>query len=133
MSGNRSNLKNWVKGQSGNPAGRPKKIFDPVGEMKDQLAQVDENDPQKRTRGQIWIAKLISIAIGDNSGAPSIRASNEILDRLLGKPAQSLGIADLRIENREELITGILESIKAMKQAQAEDRELDGTGGGIIQ
>jgi len=50
----------------------------------------------------------------------SIRATNEILDRLMGKPPQAIANIDLRAQNRDEVIAAILESLRVMK---VEDEE----------
>jgi hypothetical protein len=108
----------WKKGQSGNPKGRPKKVFSYASELSLRLAEIDPKDEQKRTNGQIIVAKQIELA-----KMGSIRATNEILDRLLGKPPQALAIADLRTGTREEAIAGILESLKAMKESGGNGEE----------
>jgi hypothetical protein len=110
-----SNLKpenQWKKGcPSPNPKGRPKKVFNYADELRVQLIAVDPKDEQGRTYGQIIVAKQIELA---KQG--SVRATNEILDRLLGKPPQALAIADLRTETREQLIASILESTRAIRE-----------------
>jgi hypothetical protein len=100
----------WKKGQSGNPKGRPKKVFNYADELRVQLIAVDPKDEQGRTYGQIIVAKQIELA---KQG--SVRATNEILDRLLGKPPQAVAIADMRTETREQLIASILESARGMR------------------
>src|SRR6266478_1872422 len=97
----------WQKGQSGNPKGRPKKIFNCISEVDAQLVQVDPNDERKRTHGELVAEKFVQLM---KQG--SIRAINEYLDRKLGKPPQALAIADLRSGTRDDAIAGILESMK---------------------
>jgi len=108
----------WKKGQSGNPAGRPKKIFNCINEVDAQLAQVDPNDKGKRTHGQIIACKFVELM---KQG--SIRAINEYLDRKLGKPPQAIGIADLRAGTRDDAIAGILESMKILQGMKGDDEE----------
>jgi hypothetical protein len=48
---------------------------------------VNERDYLKRTYGRIIIDRVVDMASKRN---PSIRAISEILDRVLGKPAQAL-------------------------------------------
>jgi hypothetical protein len=111
----------WEKGcPSPNPRGRPRKIFDAKAELSTQMLQVDESDEHRRTNGQILIAKLIASA---KHG--SVRATNEILDRLLGKPAQAVAIADLRDDNRDEAIASILESARELREL----KKLEATSG----
>jgi hypothetical protein len=107
----------WEKGQSGNPAGRPKKIFNFISEVDAQLAQVDPNDEKGRTHGEIAAEKYVLLM---KQG--SIRATNEYLDRKLGKPPQAIGIADLRPGTRDDAIAGILESMKIL-QGMKDDEE----------
>jgi hypothetical protein len=108
----------WVKGQSGNPKGRPKSVFNFLKECDLQLAEVDPADKLKRTNGQIAAAQFVYLM---KQG--SIRACNEYLDRKLGKPPQALAIADLRAQNRDELIAGILESVKVMKESDGDEEK----------
>jgi hypothetical protein len=105
----------WRKGQSGNPKGRPKKIFNFLNEVDAQMIEVAPNDERKRTKGQIVAGKMVELMMQG-----SIRAINEYLDRKLGKPPQAVAIADLRTENRDETIANILESLKAMRETSQE-------------
>lgn len=106
--------KKWQKGQSGNPKGRPKNAFNYAKELGIQLTAVDPNDPQKRTNGQIAVAKQVELwKMG------SVRAGNEILDRLLGKPPQALAIANVGNESRDEMISNILESLRILRESAA--------------
>jgi hypothetical protein len=100
----------WKPGQSGNPKGRPKKVFNFLKECDLKLLEVDENDPQKRTHGEIAVTQFVY-----QMKQGSVRCWNEYLDRKHGKPPQSLAIADLRTESREQLIANILESARAMR------------------
>ena len=77
---NLQNLKPFPKGQSGNPAGRPRII----GEIRD-LA---------RTHAEDAIAALAEIA-ADRSAPPSARvsAASELLNRGYGRPPQAVAIA----------------------------------------
>ena len=76
---NLQNLKPFPKGQSGNPAGRPRII----GEIRD-LA---------RTHAEDAIAALAEIA-ADRSAPPSARvsAASELLNRGYGRPPQAVAI-----------------------------------------
>jgi len=82
---------NWVKGQSGNPKGRPRKdcsITSLAKEMLDQPA--DERFLSPSDYGKTWrqaIAKALLVgALKLNSGI-----MKELLDRLEGKPVQLIG------------------------------------------
>ena len=70
----------WVKGQSGNPHGRPKKQFSEV------LQRAIVQDDGKRLR--MVIEKLLDKAA---EGEPW--AVKELADRLEGKPAQSVQLS----------------------------------------
>jgi hypothetical protein len=101
----------WKPGQSGNPKGRPRKVFDWIKEIDTRLLEVDPDDPKGRTFGAIAADQFVyQLKQG------SIRGWNEYLDRKHGKPPQSLAIADLRTETREQLIASILESARAMQE-----------------
>jgi hypothetical protein len=100
----------WKPGQSGNPKGRPKKVFDFLRETDALLLQVDPKDEQGRTHGQIAVTQFVY-----QMKQGSVRCWNEYLDRKHGKPPQALAIADLRTESREQLIASILESARAMR------------------
>jgi hypothetical protein len=74
------------------------------------MIEVAPNDERKRTKGQIIAGKMVELMMQG-----SIRAINEYLDRKLGKPPQAVAIADLRTESRDETISNILESLKAIR------------------
>ena len=114
----------WVKGQSGNPSGRPKSYFNFRKELESKLSEVNPGDPQGRTYGRIMIDKAVDAAIGTNTGQPSIRALSEVLDRFLGKPAQSVTLdASLNVA-REERVSRILESLESLSPSH-DDRPSD--------
>lgn len=101
----------WQKGQSGNPSGRPKSNFSFKKELELKLGEINERDYLKRTYGRIIIDRVVDLATRKN---PSIRAVSEILDRVLGKPAQALTLdanvnltREQRIARVEELLTAL--------------------------
>lgn len=110
--------KKWQKGQSGNPSGRPKSNFSFKKELETKLGEINERDYLKRTYGRIIIDRVIELASKKN---PSIRAVSEILDRVLGKPAQALTLdANLNI-SREQRIASIEELLTTLpKPAEAD-------------
>lgn len=80
------NLRPWPKGVSGNPGGRPKKTA-LTDAIREQLAEVDEQDKAGRTNAEIIAAALVARAKrGD------VRAAGEIADRAEGRPSQSLNL-----------------------------------------
>lgn len=97
----------WKPGQSGNPKGRPKKVFNFLKEIDDRLMEVDPKDEKGRTFGAIAADQFVyQLKMG------SIRGWNEYLDRKHGKPPQQIAVADLRTETREQLMMNILESAR---------------------
>jgi hypothetical protein len=109
--------KKWQKGQSGNPSGRPKSNFSFKKELETKLGEVNERDYLKRTYGRIIIDRVVDMASKRN---PSIRAISEILDRVLGKPAQALTLdANLNMtrEQRVAKVEELLAALPAPKDA----------------
>jgi hypothetical protein len=99
----------WKPGQSGNPKGRPRKVFDWIKEIDTRLLEVDPEDQKGRTYGAIAADQFVyQLKMG------SIRGWNEYLDRKHGKPPQAIAIADMRTETREQLIANILENSRAL-------------------
>jgi len=108
----------FVKGESGNPAGRPKGVFNFTPELRSQLNEVDPNDRFGRTYGQVIVAKAIQMAKKGH-----IRAINEIADRLEGKPAQNVTL-DARVVTQEERAANILQNLTVLKSL-ADDEPSD--------
>ncbi len=77
------NLKPFKPGQSGNPAGRPKKAL-LSDALRRQLAITAPGMPE-RTQAEAIAAALISEAIAGN-----IAAAREICDRTEGRPLQAV-------------------------------------------
>jgi len=111
--------KKWEKGQSGNPSGRPKSNFSFRKELDGKLGEVNEKDYLKRTYGRIIVDRVVEMATKRN---PSLRAISEILDRVLGKPAQALAIADLNLtrEQRIAQLEELLATFPALTDANGD-------------
>jgi hypothetical protein len=103
--------KKWQKGQSGNPSGRPKSNFSFKKELETKLGEVNEHDHLKRTYGRIIIDRVVDMASKRN---PSIRAISEILDRVLGKPAQALTLDANLTMTREQRVAKVEELLAAL-------------------
>jgi hypothetical protein len=103
--------KKWQKGQSGNPSGRPKSNFSFKKELETKLGEVNERDYLKRTYGRIIIDRVVDMASKRN---PSIRAISEILDRVLGKPAQALTLDANLTMTREQRVAKVEELLAAL-------------------
>ena len=94
-------------GQSGNPAGRPKSITLSEAYRK-MLSQVDESDPESRTRAEVLAEQMYAKAkTGD------VQALREIADRVEGKPRQTLALSVERREQLEQAIAGIMRDAEA--------------------
>jgi adenine-specific DNA methylase len=74
--GNTKTLKEpWKKGQSGNPAGRPKKVVDVAALARDSSTKAMEK-----------LAKLVD----SEDERVALQAAMAVLDRAVGKPKQSV-------------------------------------------
>ena len=77
---NTSGLKPFVKGQSGNPAGRPKNQFSLTALMRQKAQERCEHDPKGRTWGQVLVDASWQQAIKGNAAV-----TREIWNRLDGQ------------------------------------------------
>jgi hypothetical protein len=75
-------------------------------ELRGKLSEVNEDDPQKRTHGRIIVDKIVLQAEQGN-----VKAQGEILDRLHGKPAQSMTLDANIVTTREEHVQSIFETL----------------------
>lgn len=91
----------WVKGQSGNPGGRPKAEREVM-----DLAR----DASPRAMG-----RLIELVENEDARV-SIQAANSVLDRAFGKPTQPLA------NDPENPINPQTPSVDALAKLSAEDR-----------
>ncbi len=83
-SGRPENLTPWVKGQSGNPAGRPKKK--PITEAYERLLEEKvPGDPKGRTWAQALAESMMRQALKGK-----IQAAIEVTDRTEGRPSQAV-------------------------------------------
>ncbi len=85
-----ANLKPFKPGQSGNPAGRPKKAL-LSDALRRQLAEAHPNAPEKT------IAETIARSLIREAIAGNVQAIREVGDRSEGRPAQALAI-DLDVQ-----------------------------------
>jgi predicted transcriptional regulator len=92
----------WKPGQSGNPKGRPKSITLSEAYRK-MLSQVDETDPERRTRAEVLAEQMyIKASSGD------VSALREIADRVEGKARQTIALSVEKREQLEQAISGIM-------------------------
>jgi hypothetical protein len=107
----RLNRTRWVKGQSGNPAGRPKSSGTLLKELRIVLNECDPRDKQGRTYVQTIARKMVGLA-----AAGSIRSTREILDRMHGKPRQSIAVSgSLETTDRQSRVERILAELETLK------------------
>jgi hypothetical protein len=83
--------KGWVKGQSGNPKGRPPKEF----ALNDHIREI-ANQPMGKTKKTMLESVVNTVYQEALSG--NMTAVNFLADRILGKPSQSIGIKDISEE-----------------------------------
>jgi hypothetical protein len=119
------NLKPFRKGESGNPAGRPKSIT--LSEaLRVELARLNPKTKDEQTYAET-IAKLMVKAAATGKG--SIRAAQEIADRTEGKPRQSVEM-DMNVRDWRALARahGLSEQ-DVIREAKQLISESDFTGG----
>ena len=73
----------FPKGVAGNPGGRPKNEDSLAAQLRELLAEVDEETG--KTTGRLLAEKYVELGLGGN-----VMAITAIADRVDGKPAQSL-------------------------------------------
>ena len=83
--------KGWVKGQSGNPKGRPPKEL----ALNDHIREI-ANKPLGRSKKTMLEAVISTVY--DEALNGNMTAVNFLADRILGKPAQTLGVKDISDE-----------------------------------
>jgi ribosomal protein L18E len=101
-------LKPFQKGQSGNPAGRPKTAI-LSNAIRKKLTEIDETDPQRRTYAEILVEQLVMKAkTGD------VQALKEIADRTEGKARQSVSLTTDKHERYEREIETMIEAAESL-------------------
>lgn len=106
-----ANLRPFKPGQSGNPNGRPKSTT--VSDaLRQALKGVDSRDG--RTLAQVVAEELIALATKGRGGHIKIRAIQEIVDRVEGKPRQSVEVfvPKSEIDRYEAMINEYLQAAK---------------------
>src|SRR5262245_11126222 len=77
----------WKQSQSGNPAGRPRKEDCLTSLLKEQLAELNPHDSQRRTWARCVVAALLQSAAGGN-----VRAAGLVLERVEGKVKETVNV-----------------------------------------
>lgn len=99
----------FVKGASGNPAGRPLGSLSVVAEIKKQLDEVAEEDPMKRKKLVLLVRRLILKAINDGDSS----MIKDIIDRIDGRPRQSIEIEDMREDTTKDKLNELIEKLNS--------------------
>ena len=81
----------FPKGVSGNPGGRPRNEDSLAAQLREVLAEVDEETG--KTTGRLLAEKYVELGLGGN-----VMAITAIADRVDGKPAQSVTLKGDRAE-----------------------------------
>lgn len=125
-SGQSPNSKKNLKAQKG----RVPSVFNALKELRGQLATVCPHDPQERIWGEVLIEKALWMACYNGNGQGSITAVSEILDRLLGKPAQTMSLDANITQTTTEQVQDILQSLSILKAAEnnGDDNPEPGSG-----
>jgi hypothetical protein len=82
------NLRPWKKGQSGNPKGRPTREM----QCRELLAQIGEHGDEALA----IIAEVMRNPRAGDAEEIRLKAANSILDRIIGKPTQSVAASILQ-------------------------------------
>jgi hypothetical protein len=105
--GQTDNLKQWKKGQSGNPSGRPRKIFNVLkekGYTTDDIKSVfrevmwyDEKEMRDLAldKTKPMIMRITANQVGLALSKGDMRRLTEILEQVIGRPKQAIDIADV--------------------------------------
>ena len=116
-SGKVTNLKSWKKGQSGNPAGRPKKEDCLTSLMREELEKVDPKDAEKRTHKELIVVATIRLAKEGNS-----TALKEVWERMDGKVKDKL-----ELETKDSTNARLLAETLSRKELEELNERLEAT------
>lgn len=93
------NLIPFKPGQSGNPAGRPKKgdaLADIIAKIMKQTEEKFAFQPGKVSRrkvGELMVRRFVAVALYDNDRRVALMAAQWLADRQFGKPRQGTDIS----------------------------------------
>jgi hypothetical protein len=103
----------FKKGESGNPKGRPKSLFNWQRAIAEKAAERHPTDYKERTWGQRVVENLFKMAADGRTSQKQLNAIRELLDRGMGKAVQAMAIADMRPESREQLVESLFQIARA--------------------
>lgn len=111
----------FPKGVSGNPEGRPPGRGRSLSQLKRTfINEVDPDDPEGRTRGEVLLEALYSGAkAGDR------QAARDLLDRVDGKPRQSITLTLDQRTRLEQMLDGFMESEAADGRTHTRDEAIE--------
>jgi len=105
----------FLKGQSGNPKGKPKGAISIVAKLKEKLEEVPPD--QQKTYLELIVDILIEKAI-DRKDKDVLR---DIIDRIDGKPKQTTDL-NVNKEETEEALKALKEYLDAHKPEAIQDK-----------
>ena len=109
-----ANLRPFQKGQSGNPAGRPKNVL--TGALRRKLEEVESGELGTRTNAEALADKLFDLALSGN-----VEALKICFDRLEGRPRQTVSLTLDQREEYERMVETLIESEAAEGRELARD------------
>ena len=104
----------WKAGQSGNPAGRPKKADCLTSLLKEEIDKVCPKDVEKRTWKELIILATMSLAMKGNAAA-----LKEVWERMDGKVKDKLELDDKTSPNAK-----LLAKVLSREQLKELDEQL---------
>jgi hypothetical protein len=110
----------WQKGESGNPKGRPRGLFNWQRAIVEKADELHPTDCHGRSWGQRVVDNLFRMAADGRPSSRQLKAIEELLNRGLGKPVQSIAVADLRPEAKTQLIENLLAVLKAEQEEKTD-------------
>src|SRR5262249_2297212 len=114
---NRPVGKRFVKGQSGNPKGRPPKHECLTSLLKEELEKVSSADKDGRTWKELIVLATLKLAMKGNAAA-----LREVWDRVDGKVRQDIGVD---VDLHSEINRRLAEARQRLLEAQRRDEQLN--------
>jgi len=109
-----ANLRPFQKGQSGNPAGRPKNVL--TRALRSKLEELESGEPGARTNAEALADRLFDLALSGN-----VEALKICFDRLEGRPRQTVSLTLDQREEYERMVDTLIESEAAEGRVLSRD------------